>query len=225
MLRGMLLLVDNRDSFTYNLYQYLAELGLEVVVRRADELSLQKVVALNPAGVITGPGPGHPSQAHLSIELARCAPQRWPLLGVCLGHQAIALAYGGCVERCAYPWHGRASVVRHAGGELFQGCPAEFTVGRYHSLTVSADSLPDELQILAESHDRHAELTSNRSAHAGPEVQALRHREHPIFGVQFHPESILSDQGHTLLANFARLTRDAIHLRAIPARAREASDQ
>ena len=185
----MLLLVDNRDSFTYNLAQYFLELGQEVRVVRASQLDWRGVQELAPAAIVTGPGPGHPEDAQLSIELA----QRWqgPLLGVCLGHQAMALAAGAEIVRCGVPWHGRASAMQHDGTGLFAGLPNPLTIGRYHSLTVQAASLPDDLHVNARTPDG--------------EVQAITHRGRAHFGVQFHPESILSEHGRALLRNFLDL--------------------
>lgn len=186
---AVLLLIDNRDSFTYNLAQFFWELGVELNVQRAAELSYAQVAALAPAAIVTGPGPGHPRDAHLSLEVAR----RWPgpLLGVCLGHQALACAAGAQIRRCETPWHGRTSALQHEGTGLFESLPQPLTIGRYHSLTVEESSLPPELRITARTEDG--------------EVQALAHQERPHFGVQFHPESILSEAGHALLGNFLRL--------------------
>lgn len=186
----MLLLIDNRDSFTFNLYQYLRELGVEVVVQRASELTLERVLDQRPQAVITGPGPGHPREATLSLVLAREIPTSIPLLGVCLGHQAMALALGAEIEQLEVPWHGRTSRLQHAGEGLFRNLPQGFEVGRYHSLAVRRDRLPAHWKIEATSEDG--------------AIQALAHRERPLYGVQFHPESILSSHGHTLLGNFVR---------------------
>ncbi|MDF1837072.1 MAG: aminodeoxychorismate/anthranilate synthase component II [Planctomycetota bacterium] len=187
----MLLLVDNRDSFTFNLAQYLSELGQEVLVKRASELTLAGVLEMGPESVVTGPGPGHPKDATLSQELALELPPGIPLLGVCLGHQALALAHGARIRRCDQPWHGRSGTILHDGTGLFRGLPEGVCMGRYHSLAVDGEGFPSELQITAQ--------TSNGS------IEALRHRELPRFGVQFHPESILSDHGHQLLRNFLDL--------------------
>jgi anthranilate synthase component 2 len=184
----VLLLVDNRDSFTFNLAQYLSELGQEVCVRRASGLSFEEVLALGPEFVVTGPGPGHPNSAPLSQRLSRELPPNVPLLGVCLGHQALALAYGGQVRRCEQPWHGRRGQIEHDGQGLFRGLPRELSMGRYHSLAVDAAGFPDELEVTARTADG--------------TIQALRHRLLPRLGVQFHPESILSEHGHQLLRNF-----------------------
>ncbi|MCA9002865.1 MAG: aminodeoxychorismate/anthranilate synthase component II [Planctomycetes bacterium] len=184
----MLLLVDNRDSFPFNLAQYLSELGQEVLVKRASELTLPGVLELGPERVVTGPGPGHPSLATLSQELARELPIHVPLLGVCLGHQAMALAFGGRIRRCEQPWHGRVGMIEHDGRGLFEGLPSEVAMGRYHSLAVDDEDFPAELEVTARTSDG--------------TIQALRHRTLPRAGVQFHPESILSECGHQLLRNF-----------------------
>lgn len=187
----VLLLVDNRDSFTFNLAQYLSELGQEVLVERASELSLAQVLELAPEFVVTGPGPGHPADALLSQELALSLPPQTPLLGVCLGHQALALAHGARIRRCEQPWHGRAGTIEHDGEGLFRGLPDRVSMGRYHSLAVDEQGFPGELEISARTPDG--------------SIEAIRHPELPRFGVQFHPESILSDHGHQLLRNFLDL--------------------
>lgn len=184
----VLLLVDNRDSFTFNLAQYLAELGQEVLVRRAQELNLAAVRAMNPDFVVTGPGPGHPKQAELSQQLALELPPQTPLLGICLGHQALAMAYGAQIRRGEEPWHGRVGEIQHGARGLFEGLPDPVSMGRYHSLVVDSNGLPDVLRITARSSDG--------------AIQGLQHAELPRYGVQFHPESILSEHGHQLLRNF-----------------------
>ncbi|MFT4649458.1 MAG: anthranilate synthase component 2 [Glaciecola sp.] len=184
----VLLLVDNRDSFTFNLAQYLAELGQEVLVRRASELDLAAVLQMEPEFVVTGPGPGHPNQAWLSQQLALDLPAHVPLLGVCLGHQALALAYGAKIQRSEQPSHGRVGTIEHDAIGLFRGLPAKLSMGRYHSLVVDPDGLPQVLQVTARTPDG--------------AIQAVQHRELPRYGVQFHPESILSEHGHALLRNF-----------------------
>ncbi len=184
----MLLLVDNRDSFTFNLAQYLAELGQEVIVERASDLDVGAVLQMGPEFVVTGPGPGHPKKATLSQELALQLPAVVPLLGVCLGHQALALAWGARIKRGDQPWHGRIGAMKHAGCGLFAGLPDPVNMGRYHSLEVDPQGLPPVLEVTAQT--------------PGGSIQALRHRELPRYGVQFHPESILSTNGHQLLRNF-----------------------
>ena len=191
----MLLVIDNYDSFTYNLVQYLGELGAEPLVRRNDAVTVDAVGALRPSAIVLSPGPGTPSQAGITVEVI----QRWgsgiPILGVCLGHQAIAEAYGGRVVRARRVMHGKTSRVEHAATGLFAGLPTPLEVMRYHSLIVEPESLPDELEVLAVAAD------------APGEIHAMRHRSHPVWGVQFHPESILTQGGRTLLANFLEMTR------------------
>ena len=189
----MLLVIDNYDSFTYNLVQYLGELGADVTVRRNDAVSLDEVGTLAPTAIVISPGPCAPDQAGVSVPLI----QRWgatiPTLGVCLGHQAIGAAYGGRIVRARRVMHGKCSTVRHEGTGLFQGLPNPLPVMRYHSLIVARESLPDDLEILAVATDDAAE------------VHAMRHRHHPVWGVQFHPESILTTGGKTILQNFLAL--------------------
>jgi anthranilate synthase component II len=189
----MLLVIDNYDSFTYNLVQYLGELGADITVRRNDAISVDEVGALAPTAIVISPGPCAPEQAGVSVPLI----QRWgstiPTLGVCLGHQAIGEAYGGRVVRARRVMHGKCSTVRHDGTGLFQGLPNPLPVMRYHSLIVERESLPSDLEILAVATDD------------ASEVHALRHRRHPVWGVQFHPESILTTGGKTILQNFLAL--------------------
>ncbi len=189
----MLLVIDNYDSFTYNLVQYLGELGADITVRRNDAISVDEVGALGPTAIVISPGPCAPHQAGVSVPLI----QRWgstiPTLGVCLGHQAIGEAYGGRVVRARRVMHGKCSTVRHEGTGLFQGLPNPLPVMRYHSLIVERQSLPDDLEILAVATDD------------ATEVHAMRHRRHPVWGVQFHPESILTTGGKAILQNFLAL--------------------
>jgi anthranilate synthase component II len=189
----MLLVIDNYDSFTYNLVQYLGELGADITVHRNDAISVDDVGALAPTAIVISPGPCAPDQAGVSVPLI----QRWgstiPTLGVCLGHQAIGEAYGGRVVRARRVMHGKCSTVRHDGTGLFQGLPNPLPVMRYHSLIVEHESLPDDLEILAVATDD------------ATEVHAMRHRRHPVWGVQFHPESILTTGGKTILQNFLAL--------------------
>ena len=188
----MILVVDNYDSFTWNLVHYLRELGAEVRVARNDALTAAEAMASGAGAFLISPGPGRPEEAGVSLDLvAACAEARRPLLGICLGHQAIAMHFGGRVERAASPMHGKTCPVAHDGGGLFAGLPSPFLATRYHSLTVAADSVPDCLHVDARADDS--------------TVQALRHRDLPIHGVQFHPESVASEHGHKLLANFLRL--------------------
>jgi anthranilate synthase/aminodeoxychorismate synthase-like glutamine amidotransferase len=189
----MLLVIDNYDSFTYNLVQYLGELGADLLVRRNDAIDVDEVGELRPSAIVVSPGPCVPSQAGVSVPLI----QRWgstiPTLGVCLGHQAIGEAYGGRVVRAGRVMHGKCSDVEHDGTGLFAGLPSPLPVMRYHSLIVERATLPAELEILAVATDD------------ATEIHALRHRTHPVWGVQFHPESILTTGGKTILRNFLAL--------------------
>jgi anthranilate synthase component 2 len=185
----MFLLVDNYDSFTYNLWHYLSELGAEVVVRRNDALSVDDALAMRPQGIIMSPGPSDPDRAGICLELARRAGSV-PLLGVCLGHQAIGQALGGKVVRAPLPMHGKVSAIRHDGSGVFAGLPNPFAATRYHSLIVERPSLPPSLMVTAETEGL---------------IMGLAHRERPVHGVQFHPESIASEGGHDLLRNFLKL--------------------
>jgi anthranilate synthase/aminodeoxychorismate synthase-like glutamine amidotransferase len=186
----MLLVIDNYDSFTYNLVQYLGELGAEVVVRRNDAVTVEEVGDMQPAGIVLSPGPCAPAQAGVTVDVIRAWGSRIPTLGVCLGHQAIGEAYGGRVVRAARPVHGKASRIAHDGDALFAGVPSPMEVGRYHSLVVERESLPDSLRVVATSLDD------------PEEIHALRHQTHPVWGVQFHPESVLTPNGKQLLRNF-----------------------
>lgn len=191
----MLLVLDNYDSFTYNLVQYAGELGAEPVVYRNDDLSPEEVLALQPDAIVISPGPGTPAQAGISVPLVRAAAGRVPVLGVCLGHQAIGEAFGGKVVRAERLMHGKTTLVAHTGHALFKGIPSPVEVMRYHSLVVSARELPAQLETVAWSSDRSP----------GEEIMALTHRSVPIYGVQFHPESIATKHGKLLLANFLSL--------------------
>ena len=187
----MILLLDNYDSFTYNLYQYLGELGAEVTVVRNDEMSADAVLGLGPQAVVISPGPGTPDQAGVSLDLIRRCTGHIPLLGVCLGHQALGQAFGGLVVRAPKLMHGKTSEIHHDGRALFAGLPQPFTATRYHSLVVDRESVPDSLEVTAWTEDG--------------VVMGLRHRRHKLEGVQFHPESILTHAGKDLLRNFLRL--------------------
>ncbi len=191
----MILVIDNYDSFTYNLVQYLGELGADPVVRRNDEIAVNDIETLAPTAVVISPGPGRPVDAGISVSLI----QRWgstiPLLGVCLGHQAIAEAYGGRVVRAPKLMHGKTSYISHNGENLFRGMPSPLEVMRYHSLTVEQESLPCELEVIAWGGD-------DRS-----EIHAIKHHEHPVWGVQFHPESVMTERGRDILRNFLDLAR------------------
>jgi len=189
----MLLVIDNYDSFTYNLVQYLGELGADVVVRRNDAVTVDEVGALRPSAIVVSPGPCAPSQAGITVPVIRQWGSSIPTLGVCLGHQAIGEAYGGRVVRARHVMHGKASTVRHDGTGLFDGLPTPLSVMRYHSLIVERESFPSELEVLAVSTEEPTE------------IHALRHRTHPVWGVQFHPESILTTGGKTILRNFLSL--------------------
>jgi anthranilate synthase component 2 len=190
----MILLLDNYDSFTYNIYQYLSELGAEVVVRRNDELTVAEVAALAPEQIVISPGPCTPNEAGISVALIRELGAQIPILGVCLGHQAIGAAYGGAVVRAPTVMHGKLSAIHHSGKGVFAGLPQPFKATRYHSLIVRRDDLPAELEVTAWTEDGL--------------IMGLRHREYPVEGVQFHPESIMTEAGKELLANF--LARSAV---------------
>lgn len=189
----MLLVLDNYDSFTYNLVQYLGELGEDPVVHRNDALTVEQVRAMAPRAIVVSPGPCTPAEAGISVALIRAMGATTPLLGVCLGHQAIGEAYGGRVVRASRVMHGKTSAVVHAGNGLFADLPSPLEVMRYHSLVVERDSLPDTLEVIAQAAD------------LPEEIHALRHREHPVWGVQFHPESIMTDGGKAILRNFLAL--------------------
>lgn len=188
----MIFVLDNYDSFTWNLVQLVGALGGDPVVRRNDEVSVEEVRALAPERILISPGPGTPEEAGITVELIRALGPGTPLLGVCLGHQAIAVAYGGDVVRAKRLMHGKVSPVRHVGGALFAGMPERFDVTRYHSLVVEPQTLPACLEPIAWTAEPGWEH----------EIQALRHREHPVWGVQFHPESIASEGGPTIIRNF-----------------------
>lgn len=184
----MLLVIDNYDSFTYNLVQYLGELGAEMKIFRNDEISVDEIEELGPGKILISPGPGTPDRAGVTLPVLERFAARLPILGVCLGHQAIGQHFGGKVVRGPEPVHGKPVVIRHDGRTIFNGIEDEFNAGRYHSLVVERDSLPASLEISAESPDGL--------------IMGLRHKEFPIEGVQFHPESILTEHGKVMLANF-----------------------
>ena len=194
----MILVIDNYDSFTYNLVHYLNELGADTVVHRNDDLSVQEALGLHPQAVLLSPGPKAPDQAGICLPLLRGAPEDLAILGVCLGHQAIGQAYGGYVIRAKEVMHGKTSKIFHNDKGVFKGLPNPFIATRYHSLAVDKATLPADLEITAWTEDG--------------EIMGVQHRTRPVYGVQFHPESIATEGGHQLLANFldlARVQRDA----------------
>ena len=184
----MILLIDNYDSFTWNLYQYFCELGAEVVVRRNDEIALADIDALAPQKIVISPGPCTPSESGISLAVIQHYAGKLPILGVCLGHQAIAQVFGASIVRAAKVMHGKTSPITHTGTGVFLGLNNPLTVTRYHSLVIDPPTLPADFEVTAWSETR--------------EIMGIRHREYDLEGVQFHPESILSEQGHALLANF-----------------------
>jgi anthranilate synthase component 2 len=188
----MFLLIDNYDSFTYNLVHYLGELGAKIAVRRNDAITVDEALALGDEGIVLSPGPCDPDRAGICLALiTAAAARRRPLLGVCLGHQAVGQAFGGRVVRAPVPMHGKVSLIRHSAQGIFAGLPSPFAATRYHSLIVERSSLPKELSVTAETEDGL--------------IMGLAHRELPIYGVQFHPESIASEHGHDVLRNFLDL--------------------
>lgn len=189
----MILLIDNYDSFVYNLARYVSELGFQHCVRRNDKITLAEIKELNPSHIIISPGPCAPDQAGISLPVISQLGASIPILGVCLGHQAIGQAYGGRVVRAQKPFHGKSSMVTHTQHPLFFGLENPLQVGRYHSLIVNYEDLPAELEVIATTSEG--------------EIMALAHRRFPVFGVQFHPESILTLQGYALLKNFFMLAR------------------
>ncbi|HEV2532556.1 aminodeoxychorismate/anthranilate synthase component II [Phenylobacterium sp.] len=184
----MILVIDNYDSFTYNLVHYLNELGAETLVHRNDAISVQEALGLKPEGILLSPGPCTPNEAGICLPLLRAAPDDMPVLGVCLGHQSIGQAYGGEVVRAQALMHGKTSAIHHTGKGVFEGLKNPFTATRYHSLSVKKESLPDVLEVTAWTDDG--------------EIMGFQHRTRPVHGVQFHPESIATECGHDLLANF-----------------------
>ncbi len=190
----MILLIDNYDSFTYNLFHYLGELGADVRVVRNDELTAGEALALKPQGIVLSPGPCTPNEAGICMDVIRLADGAMPILGVCLGHQAIGQVYGGSVVRAPEPMHGKLSRIHHTGKSVFRGLNNDFNATRYHSLTIDPPSMPASLEITATSEDG--------------VIQGVMHKTHPVHGVQFHPESIASENGHALLNNFLTLARD-----------------
>jgi anthranilate synthase component II len=183
-----ILVIDNYDSFTYNLVHFLGELGAKLVVRRNDKISVDEVIAMDPDGIVISPGPCTPNEAGICLGLIKRTGSTIPIFGVCLGHQAIGQAYGGKVVRAPTLMHGKVSEVHHTGRSVFRGINGDFKATRYHSLTIEPESVPDVLEITAESNDA--------------VIMGVMHKEHPVHGVQFHPESIASEHGHQVLKNF-----------------------
>ena len=184
----MILLIDNYDSFTYNLVQYLSELGAEVLVKRNDQITVKEAAALKPERIVVSPGPCTPSEAGISIAIIKELGPKIPTLGVCLGHQSIGQAFGGIVERAPLVMHGKRSAINHDAHGLFAGLPQHFMATRYHSLIVRKDGLPDHLETTAWTDDGI--------------IMGLKHKKYPIYGLQFHPESIMTEHGHAMLKNF-----------------------
>nr|WP_321985442.1 aminodeoxychorismate/anthranilate synthase component II [uncultured Lichenicoccus sp.] len=204
----MILLIDNYDSFTFNLVHYFGDLGAECDVRRNDALSVAEALALQPEAIVLSPGPCSPNEAGICCDLIAAAAGRVPLFGVCLGHQALGQVFGGAVVRAATPMHGKVSPVRHDGSDIFAGLPSPFEATRYHSLVVRPDTLPETLVPTAWTGDG--------------VLMGLRHRDLPLFGVQFHPESIASQHGHAILANFLAIARGRNDTRSQDTRSRAA---
>jgi anthranilate synthase component 2 len=190
----MLLLIDNYDSFTFNLFHYLGELGADVLVKRNDELTAREALAMHPEGIVLSPGPCTPNEAGICLDLVRAAEGRVPILGVCLGHQAIGQVYGGRVVRAPEPMHGKLSRIQHTGKSVFRGLNNDFEATRYHSLTLEPASMPPSLEVTATTPDG--------------VIMGVMHRQHPVHGVQFHPESIASENGHALLQNFLQIAEE-----------------
>ena len=188
----MVLVIDNYDSFTYNLVQYLGELGAEIRVRRNNEVTIGEIEVMAPEQILISPGPGRPEHAGITPDVIRHFGPTTPLLGVCLGHQAIGMVYGSTISRATAPMHGKTSTVVHDGKGVFAGITEPFQAGRYHSLIIAGDSVPAELDVAARTKDDGT-------------IMAVRHRTYPVHGVQFHPESVLTDEGHHLLRNFLEL--------------------
>jgi anthranilate synthase/aminodeoxychorismate synthase-like glutamine amidotransferase len=188
----MVLVIDNYDSFTYNLVQYLGELGADVRVRRNDQITIGEIQAMAPEHILISPGPGRPEDAGVSVDVIRTFGPTTPILGVCLGHQAIGLVYGGVVTRASAPMHGKTSMVVHDGKGVFQGITTPLQAGRYHSLVIAKDRVPAELEVAGTTQEDGT-------------IMAVRHRAYPVHGVQFHPESILTEEGRRILRNFLDL--------------------
>ena len=188
------LVIDNYDSFTYNLVHYIGELGAEVIVRRNDKITVDEVKAMDPDAIVISPGPCTPNEAGICLELLEETGKDIPTFGVCLGYQAIGQVYGGIIVRAPHPMHGKLSKIHHTGKSVFRGLNNDFNATRYHSLTIAPESMPSVLEVTATSEDG--------------VIQGVMHKTHPVHGVQFHPESIASENGHALLQNFLNLARD-----------------
>ena len=203
MIRKMkILMIDNYDSFTYNLVQYLGTLGAEVIVKRNDEIKPEEVKEINPDGIVISPGPCTPKEAGISVEVIRKYYKEYPILGVCLGHQSIGYAFGANIVRAKRLMHGKTSEITHTGEGIFKDIPSPFTAVRYHSLVIDEKTLPKELKITARSEDG--------------EIMGIQHVEYPLYGVQFHPESVLSEYGMKILENFLNIAYEHSQKKAIP---------
>ena len=196
----MILVIDNYDSFTYNLVQYLGELGWEPVVYRNDGLTLEEIEAMSPSHIVISPGPCTPLEAGISNDVVHHFRGKIPILGVCLGHQCIGYVYGGTIKRAIVPVHGKNSLIFHDGETIFSGLPSPLVGGRYHSLVIDAETVPVSLEVTARTEEG--------------EIMGVRNREDAVEGIQFHPESILTDEGHNILANFLRLSEPRLEAKA-----------
>jgi anthranilate synthase component II len=195
----MILLIDNYDSFTYNLYQYLGELGEEMVVKRNDELTISDIEELNPEAIVISPGPGRPENAGICVEVIQSYYERIPILGICLGHQAIGYSFGATITKAEKIMHGKVSKLQHLEKEIFRSLPQQIEVMRYHSLVIQKDTLPDDFEVLAKSID-------------DDEIMAIKHHKYPLYGMQFHPESVGTADGKQLLNNFLTEMRKEVLL-------------
>jgi anthranilate synthase component II len=195
----MILLIDNYDSFTYNLYQYLGELGEEMVVKRNDELTISDIEELNPEAIVISPGPGRPENAGICVEVIQSYYERIPILGICLGHQAIGYSFGATITKAEKIMHGKVSKLQHLEKEIFRSLPQQIEVMRYHSLVIQKDTLPDDFEVLAKSID-------------DDEIMAIKHHKYPLYGMQFHPESVGTADGKQLLNNFLTEIRKEVLL-------------
>lgn len=185
----MILLIDNYDSFTFNLYQYFGELGEEVIVKRNDQVSVEEIKALNPTAICLSPGPGRPEHAGICVDLIQSFCEKVPILGICLGHQAIGYAFGATIEKAKNIMHGKRSYMFHVGNELFENLPAPIEVMRYHSLVIKKETLSEDFKVLGETTDDH-------------EIMAIKHKQYPLYGLQFHPESVGTEAGMKMLNKF-----------------------